>query len=387
MKLLSIASDSVCGGATISLLNLFRGLKAKGSDIYVLIPRNGYLCHELEKAGIPYSVVPYQATVWPPLRNWNDSWKFVPRLLRFHCVNMLAKRRIGKIIRSFKPEIIHTNVSVLNIGYSLARKFGIPHLWHIREYGDKDFDLRPYPSRKTLTKRISQKSYAIAITRDLAQYYHLGERGRTIYNGICPKDGIRMNPHKKNWFLYVGLVSENKGATELIKAFTEFCRTDTTFRLLFLGRSDKKYMARLRKMIAGSPAENRIEFLGHRSDAERFMSEARAIIVPSRYEGFGRITAEAMFNGCLVIGRNTGGTKEQFDNGRIRTGHEIGLRYFSHSELVSALRCAGNMPPDQYACMVNDAQKTAAELYSNEQNIEKTYTFLEEIRLTNPTKQ
>ena len=45
------------------------------------------------------------------------------------------------------------------------------------------------------------------------------------------------------------------------------------------------------------------------------MSKALALFVPSSFEGFGFITVEAMFCGCLVIGRNTGGTKEQFDNG------------------------------------------------------------------------
>lgn len=41
-----------------------------------------------------------------------------------------------------------------------------------------------------------------------------------------------------------------------------------------------------------------------------------ALIVPSPFEAFGLITAEAMFNKCLVIGRDTAGTKEQFDNGQ-----------------------------------------------------------------------
>lgn len=57
------------------------------------------------------------------------------------------------------------------------------------------------------------------------------------------------------------------------------------------------------------------------------MSKAQALIVASRFEGFGFITTEAMWNDCLVIGKNIAGTKEQFDNGVAETGHEIGLRF------------------------------------------------------------
>jgi len=47
-----------------------------------------------------------------------------------------------------------------------------------------------------------------------------------------------------------------------------------------------------------------------RDDVYAIMSRATALIVPSHFEGFGRITAEAMFNGCLVAGYNSAGTRE-----------------------------------------------------------------------------
>ena len=51
-------------------------------------------------------------------------------------------------------------------------------------------------------------------------------------------------------------------------------------------------------------------------------------------EGFGFITAEAMLNYCLVIGKDYYGTKEQFDNGIQWTGGEIAYRYKTQQELV-----------------------------------------------------
>lgn len=67
------------------------------------------------------------------------------------------------------------------------------------------------------------------------------------------------------------------------------------------------------------------------------MQKAKCLIVTSHAEGFGFITVEAMLNACLVLGRDTAGTKEQFDNGLTITGHDIGLRFKTINELVQQM--------------------------------------------------
>ena len=63
-----------------------------------------------------------------------------------------------------------------------------------------------------------------------------------------------------------------------------------------------------------------------------------ALVVSSPSEGFGFITVEAMLNGCLVIGRNTAGTKEQFDNGLNKYGQDIALRFDDSNQLLSHMK-------------------------------------------------
>ena len=141
MRLLSIASASYRGGATFSLLNTLKGLKDKGVDILVVTPENGFLCEELEKYDIEYRKVSVVFSVWPPARNLTDLIKYILRGLL--CIYKYFKGyfKLKRIIREWRPDIIHTNVSVIDVGYRLSRKFNIPHIWHIREYGDLDFDL------------------------------------------------------------------------------------------------------------------------------------------------------------------------------------------------------------------------------------------------------
>ena len=63
------------------------------------------------------------------------------------------------------------------------------------------------------------------------------------------------------------------------------------------------------------------------------------LIVPSKCEGFGLVTVEGMLNGSLVVGKDTGGTKEQFDNGKSFCGKEIGLRYNTEKDYENKIYC------------------------------------------------
>ena len=105
------------------------------------------------------------------------------------------------------------------------------------------------------------------------------------------------------------------------------------------------------------------------------MLHAIAIIIPSRNEGFGRCMPEAMFNGCLAIGRNTGGTREQLDNGLALTGNEIALRYDTDEQLSAYLLDISNHSIDCYAPYQERAFKTVNQLYSSESNVSNVYNF------------
>lgn len=378
MKLLTIVSDSICTGAAISLLNLILGLKQKGIEIEVITPRDGFLCSELKKNGIKYHIIPYVFSVYPPTKDFKDLVKFLPRLFKTLVINIFAIFKINNIYLQFKPDIIHTNVSVINIGYIIAQMHKIPHIWHVREYGDIDFGFYPFPSKRK-KKQSLQNSYTISITHDLATYFELGNRNKVIYNGIANEDEIIYEPQKDDSFIYVGWITENKGAFLLVDSFAIFSKHNPSYQLKLIGEGDEKYIEILKGRIKKLGIENKVKFIGYTNNVQDFMKKAKAIIVPSKKEAFGRITAEAMFNGCLVIGRNTGGTKEQFDNGLGMIGEEIGLRFDNQESLISCMERVTSMEDSIYQRIVLNAQSVVKNLYSNENNIELTSGFLEEI--------
>lgn len=379
MRFLTITSGAGCTGATISLLNLLKGLHAHGVKIMVIIPEEGYLCRELIKVNIPFKVIPYHFSIWPSFQSLKEGVFSSLTFFNSRKVNHSATKKISEIIELFRPDIIHTNTSVINIGYLLSRKYNIPHVWHIREYGDKDFDFNSYPSKQLLRHRISSHSHAIAITNDLARYYGLKENGKVIYNGIQSGDDLYFNPEKRKVFLFVGRITKAKGATDVIEAFIQFANSDHKYTLELIGHYGKRYRNRLLRKIKGTPAEGRVSFLGHQDNPISYMRTAKALVVPSFYEGFGRITAEAMFNGCLVIGRNTAGTKEQMDNGVKLTGEEIALRFTTLKELTGAMKTAATMSPTNYNSIIKKAGFTVSSLYSNDANVKSSLNFFQEI--------
>lgn len=380
MKILCIASASFRGGATISLINTLLGLKKKGVEIFLVTPEEGYLCDVMRDNGIRYDIVPMTFTVWPRIESLGGLIKFPYRLLRstFKWIN--AIRKIKVIATSWSPDIIHTNVSVIDVGYKAAKSLWLPHVWHVREYGDKDFDLKLFPSKRIYSTYL-KNSHTITITKDLQKYYGLkGEKSKVIYNGIEEPFPIKIKDLKKeNKILYVGRLEKNKGVSEIVKSFIKFLEISKDFTLELIGSCDDVYRRELDKLIIEGKADKYIKIVGPQTDIYSRMQKAKALIVASRCEGFGRITAEAMINGCLVIGRNTGGTKEQFDNGKELIGQEIGLRFNTSEELLSQLKAITQMKDEHYKSILEDALKVVRELYGVENNVDIIYDYLTEI--------
>ncbi len=129
-----------------------------------------------------------------------------------------------------------------------------------------------------------------------------------------------------------------KGVDIIIDSFVDFCKFNKDISLLIVGDSDdSKYKRKLKEKVLRESMGDRILFLGYRNDVNDLMSEAKALIVASQFEAFGFITAEAMYNGCPVIGHYTGGTAEQLDNIQSKLGKLIGYRYRNSAELTECL--------------------------------------------------
>ena len=171
---------------------------------------------------------------------------------------------------------------------------------------------------------------------------------------------------KEDYVLFVGRISPIKGPLELIRVFSAFRKIYPQYKLLLAGSYKMDdYVKSCFKMVEMGQLQSSVVFLGECSDVYPLMAKAKMMVVPSQFEGFGFITAEAMLNFCPVVGRNTGGTKEQFDIGLSSTGEEIGFRFSNEDEMLKAM-CS--IVESDVHDMCQRAHKVVSSLYTVEQN-------------------
>jgi glycosyltransferase involved in cell wall biosynthesis len=102
-------------------------------------------------------------------------------------------------------------------------------------------------------------------------------------------------------FLFVGTVEPGKDLPTALRAFAVYARKRQGM-LRVVGRCDTRRDG-LDALLGSLDIADRVTFLGSISDEELAAeySRARALVLSSRYEGFGLPVIEAMSYGCPVI--------------------------------------------------------------------------------------
>ncbi len=137
-----------------------------------------------------------------------------------------------------------------------------------------------------------------------------------IEDPIQNRGALTLNQQKRNEFLYVGRISDEKGVDQIVECWLRFKPDE---RLIIAGDGPLK-----KKLEAKSAGAGNIEWLGQISrDAilER-LSTAKALLFPTKcYEGQPLILLEAMSVGCPVITSGIGNPKNMISDG------ETGFHY------------------------------------------------------------
>ena len=379
-------STILSGGATKSFIAMLRRLIPMGVSPLVIVPDRDGVYGVVRNMGVPILAMTFRMNCYSDCSTMKGKALFLPRMGVKILANKIAERRLVPVLRQRGIELVHSNVGFVDIGFNAARQLGLPHIYHLREYGIPDFGLRHFPSDASFYQRLNAPhSYNICITSDIQRHHRQfgkEECSRVIYNGIQPAvDEMPTDSRSGDFFLFAGRIQPAKSVDTLLEAYANYCSLTTQPLPLRLAGSlaDSTYVKKLETFIAQHGMREHISFLGDCSNIGELMQSARAIIIPSQSEGFGRCMPEAMFQGCLAIGRNTAGTKEQFDNGLKITGEEIGLRYDTTHQLAQLLQEVSLRPVNFYNDYRERAFKVVNHLYSSEANAKQVYDFYREI--------
>ena len=380
MRILFISSGNIWGGGSVALFNIVKGLKNKGHQVLVATGDiDGPLLFKLKEIDCPYIQMRMVSSIYPTTKS---PYRYVRELIAGLYHGYKTKKRLKGLINGFKPDIVHTNVSLISIAADICYEKKIPHVWHIREYQKIGLGVKYFPADLVFQRKIRRHgNFNIAITKGVFDYYQLRDGiDRVIYDGVFSKELQKHTEEnaKKNIVLFAGRVQEAKGTIDAIKAFSFISKSFENYRLEIAGSYDieSSYYKQCCAFLKDNCLEDKVVFLGDRRDIYQLMARSKMLVVPSRCEGFGFITAEAMANKCLVIGRNTGGTKEQFDNGLKLFGTEIAYRFTTIEELIEAMQKAIEVDNSN---MIEKAYQTVFSLYCTEQSVDNVESFYKKI--------
>lgn len=111
----------------------------------------------------------------------------------------------------------------------------------------------------------------------------------------------------------VAFLTKRKGIRYLVSAFKKVLDHHPRARLMIVGDGEER--RNLEKQIRSLDMGSQVELLGNREDVRRLMNSFDVFVLPSLWEPFGLVIAEAMACGKPVVATAVGGIPEIVDSG------------------------------------------------------------------------
>jgi glycosyltransferase involved in cell wall biosynthesis len=153
------------------------------------------------------------------------------------------------------------------------------------------------------------------VRKDTIRTFHIAPSAiTTVYNPfdlalirrLAQQPPQEMQPiFREGYFLFVGRLVKQKRIDILLQAYQQ---ANIPEHLLILGRGEQQTQLTLLARKLGIAAS--VHFLGFQSNPYPYMRHAKALVLPSEYEGFGNVIIEALTCGTQVISTRTGGAEE-----------------------------------------------------------------------------
>jgi len=338
-----------------------------GADKYYLD-----LSLSLEKAGHevanfsmhhPKNLESSWSKYWLTRVSFNENLGFFAKLKIIGRViySLEAKRKFKKLVKDFKPDIIHLHNIYHHISpsiLSVARRFKIPVVMHLHDYklicpnhtlfvGGKNCDsCRGHKYFNCVKKRCLKNSFFASLLVALEMYIHhrvlkiyqknialfiapsehmkktcldfgwdkiAKDKFVVVYNSYSPEliltQGDLNADFQEDYLLYFGRLGAEKGIDTLLNALPA---TGETLKIVGSGEEDTKLKLKVESL------KLRVEFLGYKSGEELrlLITKAKAIVMPSIWqENMPLSLLEAMSLGKTVIASRIGGFPEIIEDG------------------------------------------------------------------------
>ena len=384
MNILFITDPTPLGGATNALIMLTKQLKAKGCSITVCVSGTPELKARLESNGIKTIDTGHIPAMVNRSRNSLKSLLkkliFSARRNIYNLPSAVKKAELAVDISS--ADIIYTNSARSDLGCLLAKKYGIPHIVHIREFGVEDFGCmflrHDYYS---FLNRYSSKFVAVsdAVKKCWSENGIKRHKIVRIYDGIDTGAILPRTSKNKEVLtlraVIVGGILPAKGQHICIKALRALpkdIRKNVTLDII--GWEDPTYREYLDRLISRYELKDQVRFLGVKDNIGELLRDYDIGLMASRSEGFGLVTAEYMTAGLCVIASNSGANPELVSDG-------VNGLLFECNDFKALARCITELYQnrDKLERLAENGQKRALKDFDIEVCANRIYKLCEEV--------
>ncbi len=327
MKILFYSHTGIVSGAENILLLALKRIDRSHFTPSAICPAEGNLAEKISELGVPCRTI-------APLE-MRFTWR-IDLLFKYLLSFWRTFRELRSAIVEAKPDLIHANSIRAGLVATLASVFtGKPVFWHLQD----ELPRHPLSSAIRLFAAASSRIRLISASQATADSFYgrflrLFKNRlplRVVYNAIelenfeidsrnrqKVREELQIND---NEFVFgiVGQITTRKGQLELIRTFAEASKQMASSTLLVVGapmfNQDDLYFEELKKTVRELGLENRVRFLGKRSDVAAVMQSLDALVVNSKSEAFVIVALEAMACGTPVIATKVGGIREMIEHG------------------------------------------------------------------------
>lgn len=302
MKVVHVINSLSTGGAERLVVNLIKQFNNLEADqfLYILTKADHFFLNEIKETKVEYNFGKWDS-VYNPLHILDlRKILFQADVVNVHLFPSLYWVAISKLIFGSKAKIVFTEHSTSNN----RRKYKILKFVDSLIYRFYDSIITISEETKlSLDKWVpGTMNKSIVINNGIEIEKFMNAQSIDLRKELCIEEDSKL-------LLCVGSLRSAKNHQLLLKAFS---KSALNFRLVVIGAGalleDLKVLAQSLKI------EERLYFLGLCNNVEQYYKACDLFVLPSKWEGFGLVAAEAMAAGIPVLVSNVPGLSQVVGN-------------------------------------------------------------------------
>lgn len=296
-------------------------------------------------------------------------------------------KSLAKVIKNYKPDIIHAFMKPMCINLSLSTFFwreknafytgSFHNSDNFRKYGKKIY--LPY---RFLVKKLLERLDIITgpsntILKDIKDTYFFPEKRLKILNNFINFsliEKLSQEPIDINgdFIVNVGRLEEQKNQKALIRVFYKVNEVFPNLKLVIVGDGSlKEELINLSKSLN---LEDKIIFTGYQNNPWKYIRRSKAFVLTSIFEGLPLVLIESMYLKVPILSFDIEPSKEITENGKLG----ILTKSFNEDELSEKIiHLLKN--PESFKDMIDKAYKKSLS-FSPENFVNQLIKYKEEFK-------